>query len=65
MNVSESVTEDADQMKPLLTIFTLVFTVIFSITSFAEWTMVNENERGDTYYVDSERIKKHNGHVYW
>ena len=30
-------------MVSLLTIFTLVFTVMFSSTSFAEWTKVEEN----------------------
>lgn len=51
-------------MKTLLTIFTLVFTLIFSSTSFAEWTEVGQNEVGDTYYVDLKRIRKHDGFVY-
>ena len=41
-------------MKTLLTIFTLVFTVMFSSTSFAGWTKVGENVNGHTYYVDFE-----------
>ena len=52
-------------MKTLLTIFTLVFTVMFSSTSFAEWTKVGESMRGDTFYVDYERIRKHDGFVYF
>ena len=52
-------------MKTLLTILTLVFTVMFSSTSFADWTKVSENVDGDTYYVDFERIRKHGGYVYW
>ncbi|MAH85467.1 MAG: hypothetical protein CBB68_14680, partial [Rhodospirillaceae bacterium TMED8] len=52
-------------MKTLLTIFTLVFTVFFSTTSFAEWTKVSENVDGDSYYVDFERIRKHDGYVYF
>ena len=52
-------------MKTLLTIFTLVFTVMFSSTSFAEWTEVAGNVNGDTFYVDYERIRKHGGYVYW
>ena len=51
-------------MKSLLTILTLVFTVMFSSTSFAEWTKVSENVLGDTVYVDFERIRKVDGYVY-
>ena len=52
-------------MKYLLTIFTLVFTVMFSSTSFAEWTEVGQSVDGDTYYVDFERIRKVDGYVYY
>jgi len=52
-------------MKPLLTIFTLVFTVMFSSTSFAEWSKVSKNVSGYTFYVDFERIRKHDGYVYF
>ena len=51
-------------MKSLLTISTLIFTVMFSSTSFAEWTKAGENANG-IYYVDFERIRKHNGFVYY
>ena len=51
-------------MKSLSTIFTLTFTVMFSSTSFAEWTKAGENANG-IYYVDFERIRKHNGYVYY
>ena len=52
-------------MKTLLTIFTLVFTVMFSSTSFAGWTKVSESVDGNTFYVDFERIRKHGGYVYF
>ncbi len=53
-------------MKQLLTIFTLVFTVMFSSTSFAGWTKVDESVRtGDTFYVDFERMRKVDGYVYY
>jgi hypothetical protein len=52
-------------MKNLLTIFTLVFTVMFSSTSFAEWKKVGENVDGISYYLDFERIRKHGGYVYF
>ena len=52
-------------MKNLLTISTLVFTLMFSSTSFADWTKVTDSEGGDTYYVDFERIRKHDGYLYY
>ena len=53
-------------MKTLLTIFTLVFTVMFSSTSFSGWTKVSEDfDGGSTFYVDFERIRKVGGYVYY
>ena len=52
-------------MKTLLTIFTLVFTLMFSSTSFAGWTKVGEDKNGTTYYVDFELIRKVDGFVYY
>ena len=52
-------------MKKHLTILTLLFTLMFSSTSYAEWTKVSEGVDGDTYYVDFEGIKKHDGYVYF
>ena len=52
-------------MKTLLTIFTLVFTLMFSSPSYSKWTKVSENVRGNTFYVDYERIRKHGGYTYW
>ena len=52
-------------MKSLLTPFTLLFMVMFSSSSFAEWSKVIDNDDGDTSYVDFERIRKHGGYVYY
>ena len=52
-------------MKTLLTIFPLVFTVMFSSTSFGGWTKVGEGVDGTTFYVDFARIRKHGGYVYY
>ena len=43
---------------------TLVFTLMFSSTSFAEWTKIVGHPSGHTLYVDFERIRKHDGYVY-
>jgi len=53
-------------MKKLTLIFTLLFsTVMFSSPSYAEWKNVGKNDVGDTYYVDFDRIGKHDGYVYF
>jgi hypothetical protein len=52
-------------MKNLLLIFTLLFSSVFlSSPSYAEWTKVVEVQ-GNTFYVDFEIIRKHDGFVYW
>ena len=38
---------------------------MFSSTSFGEWTKMGETVDGNTFYVDFERIRKHDGYVYW
>ena len=43
----------------------LFSTVFFSSPSYAEWKKVVEGASGDTYYVDSERIQKHGGFIYF
>ena len=52
-------------MKILTILLTLTFTVMFSSPSFADWKKVSESVDGDTFYVDFERIRKHDGYVYW
>ena len=53
-------------MKKLLLIFTLSFSAaMYSSPVRAEWTRVIENMSGDTFYVDFERIRKHDGYVYY
>jgi len=53
-------------MKKLLLIFTLLFsTLMFSTPSYGEWTKTGVNVDGTTFYVDFERIRKHDGYVYY
>ena len=53
-------------MRRTLTIFILIFTVMFSSPSYAEWTKVSEGvSSGNNYYLDLERIRKHDGYVYY
>ena len=52
-------------MKSILTISTLLFTTMLSSTSFAEWTKVITGDSGRIFYLDFERVRKHDGSVYW
>ena len=53
-------------MKTLLTISTLVFTVMFSSTSFGGWTKVGSGTTyGSAFYLDLERIRKVDGYIYF
>ena len=51
-------------MKSLLTILALMFTMMFSSASYAEWTKVGTVD-GHTVYVDFESVRKHDGYVYF
>ena len=51
-------------MKKLILIL-LFSTVMFSSSSYAEWTKVSEDINGNVIYVDFERIRKHDGYVYY
>ena len=53
-------------MKKLILIWTLSFSILmFSSPSYAEWTEVGENVRGDIFYVDFERVRKRGEFFYY
>ena len=52
-------------MKTLIILLALTISVMFSSPSYADWRKVGESVSGNTYYVDIERIRKHDGYVYW
>ena len=43
----------------------LASTVALASPVFAEWTWVDENAIGDTYYIDFDTVKENNGSVYY
>jgi len=50
----------------ILLLTTLIFSLtMFASTSFAEWTETSKNVNGDTFYLDSDRIRKVDGYVYF
>ena len=38
---------------------------MFSSSSYAGWTKATKNSRGTTFYADFDRIRKHDGYVYY
>ncbi len=52
-------------MKKLTLLLTLTLSMLFSSTAFAEWTKVTSSVSGDDFYVDFDRIRKHEGYVYY
>ena len=47
------------------TLLTVLFLTVLSTPGFADWTKVDVSVTGNTYYVDFERIRKHDGYVYY
>ena len=53
-------------MKILIFTLALLFsTALFPTSSQAEWTKATEDVNGNSYYVDLERIRKHDGFIYY
>ena len=52
-------------MKKLLILTTFLSSLIMSSVAYAKWTEVGKSVNGTTYYIDFERIKKHDGKVYF
>ena len=46
-------------------ILILVFSILISFNSYGEWEEFGKNVDGDTFYIDEDTIKEHNGYVYW
>jgi hypothetical protein len=46
------------------TLLALAFSVMFSSPSYAEWTKTIKSVSGNTFYVDFETIRKHDGFLY-
>ena len=52
-------------MKKLLILITLISPMIIPSVAYSKWTEVAKSVAGDTFYVDLERIRKHDGKVYY
>ena len=47
--------------------FCIIVTILMMLSSlsYAGWTKVIQTTNGDEYFVDFQRVKKHDGYVYW
>lgn len=52
-------------MHRLLITFTILFSMLLSFNSFAEWQNVAGNTKGTQFYIENSSIKKNNGYVYY
>ena len=52
-------------MRKLLILFTLIFSLMFSSTSFGEWTEVVQELNGDINYIEFREIKVVGSSVYF
>jgi hypothetical protein len=52
-------------MKKFIVVFTLLFSLMFSTTSFARWTNIIRDHGGTTFYIDVLRIAKNDRYVYF
>lgn len=52
------------EMKNLAIISTIIFSTIFSSTSYAEWAKVSEGNNADVY-LEIDRIRKVDGYIYF
>ncbi len=51
-------------MKPTTLLFSML-SIVFCLPLFAEWKLVGSSKSGYDYYIDFDRIKESNGHVYF
>ena len=52
-------------MKKILISFTIIFSMMFTSVSFAEWTKVVTAANGSEVYIDFDRIRKNDGFIYY
>ena len=52
-------------MKKITLLLVIIFTFLFSTTSWGEWSYVTENVGGIKYYYDKERVRKSGKYLYF
>ncbi len=52
-------------MKKLTLLLVIIFTFLFSNTSWGEWEFIAENVFGSKYYYDKDRVRKRGKYLYF
>ena len=51
-------------MKKITILLVIIFTFLFSTTSWGDWSYVTENVNGDKFYYDKDRVRKRGKYLY-
>ena len=51
-------------MKKITLLLVIIFTFLFSTTSWGEWTFVTKSVEGHKFYYDKDRVRKSGGFIY-
>ncbi len=54
-----------NQVKKITLLLVIIFTFLFSTTSWGDWNYVTENVNGVTFYYDKDRIRKSGKYLYF
>ena len=46
-------------------ILILLFSLLISFNSYAEWQYISENTDGGRFYADIDNFREHNGYIYY
>ena len=52
-------------MKKITILLVIIFTFLFSTTSWGDWNFVIETVDGDNYYYDKDRVRKSGKYLYF
>ena len=52
-------------MKKIAILLVIIFTFLFSTTSWGDWEFVVKSVKGDEYYYDKDRVRKSGKHIYF
>ena len=52
-------------MKKLTLLLFIIFTFLFSTTSWGDWNYVTKNVTGDNIYYDKDRVRKSGKYLYF
>ena len=54
-----------NHMKKITILLVIIFTLLFTNTSWGDWNYVTENTSGDKFYYDKDRIRKSGKYIYF